>query len=43
MGEVLMVARRIPNPKDRVQFFAPMPNKKDILCVEETNLKQKTI
>ena len=43
MGEVLMVARRIPNPKDRVQFFAPMPNKKDVLCVEETNLKQKTI
>ena len=21
-----MVARRIPNPKDRVRFLAPMPN-----------------
>ena len=26
MGEVSMVARRIPNPKDRVRFLAPMPN-----------------
>ena len=43
MGEVLMDARRIPNPKDRVRFFAPMPNKKDILCAEETKPKQWTI